>query len=299
MRRALFVALLALTAHAVRLPTNIARPPSLLLDPLELKCCAAQLEQHPELGLPRLVLRARPAKIEQVELEQMTHLLRATLDRRVPFTVLWDLRKMRPPSRDALRFGIDWMGADVNAQPTDELVQSTVIIASSPVVRAICGWILKVCRPPRPVEICSDDAAALAAACALERAVHSDSKGGRTGKLVCMCTSPSDDDAELEIDLEIELDDISNLLESMDIAAEADMEAATAWEASQLSSELAGDFDVEELKRSLSALKQEERLADQAGWKEAFGEEAEITDVGDANLELLEDGNDDFEFVTL
>ena len=104
--------------------------------------------------MPRLVLKARPAKIEEVELEQMAHLLRATLDRREHFTVLWDLRKMRPPSRAALRFGVDWMGADVNSQPIDELVQSTVIIASSPVVRAICGWILNVCRPPQPVAVC-------------------------------------------------------------------------------------------------------------------------------------------------
>ena len=84
--------------------------PTVLLGPLGLQCSSSHLEQHPELACPRLVLQARPAKIEEAELEQMCMLLRDTLDRNEPFTVLWDLRQMRPPSRAALRFGVDWMG---------------------------------------------------------------------------------------------------------------------------------------------------------------------------------------------
>ena len=101
-----------------------------------------------------------------------------------------------------------------------------------------------------------------------------------------------DDEVLCDDESEIELDDISELLEAMDITAEADMEGATAWEASQLTG------DVEKLRQSFSALKQKEQFADASSWKRAFGEQAEVTELVDASLEL-EDGEDGFEFVTL
>lgn len=245
--------------------------------PLELKCCCASLEVHPELAEPRLILRALPAKIEEAELQQMTVLLSDTLDRNLPFSVLWDLRQMRPPSRAALRYGIDWMGE--NAEPIDELVQSTVIVASSPVVRAICSMILKVCRPPRPVRLCENDVAALEEARALLQ------KEAKRTREPMMTTQPDDDDDD------IVLDDISGLLEAMDIDAPASGsdEAATAWEASQLPSELPL-LDVDGLKQSLLAMKEEEERAENAEWKSAFGAGAE---VGDIVIDEADSGSDD------
>lgn len=155
--------------HPVRVPTgnlqlNVIDEAPLLMDELNIKCCQGRLEAHPALEMPRLALRAQPASIDESDLKQMIDMLCETLDRREPFTVLWDLRQMRPPSRAALRYAMDWFGKPENSGPADELVQSTVIISGSAVIRGLCGWILKVCNPPRPVEICKDDEAALAAA---------------------------------------------------------------------------------------------------------------------------------------
>jgi hypothetical protein len=94
----------------------------------------------------------------------MTGILRDALDRDEPFTVLWDLRAMRPPSRAALKYGVDWMGLPRNVEAIDALVEGTVIIAGSAIVRTLCRWVLHVCQPPQPVRICRDEAAALTAA---------------------------------------------------------------------------------------------------------------------------------------
>ena len=68
-------------------------------------------------------------------------------------------------------------------------------------------------------------------------------------------------------DVDIVVDDISNLLEAMDVSADAEDEAATAWAASEL--------DVEALKQAFAEIKGD----DDADWKAAFGEKAEITDI--------------------
>ena len=78
-------------------------------------------------------------------------------------------------------------------------------------------------------------------------------------------------------DDEFELEDINTILEAMDISVSPDDEAATAWAASEL--------DVSALKQSLSSIeedRQEEALAKEAQWREAFGAEAEVTDIVDA-----------------
>ena len=100
----------------------------LLMEELDLRCCLGRLELPPQLDRPWLVLQARPAKIEVDELRSMCDMLRATLDRREHFTVMWDLRQMRTPSREALRFSIDFMGEPHNTRDIDELVTSTIII---------------------------------------------------------------------------------------------------------------------------------------------------------------------------
>ena len=46
----------------------------------------------------------------------------------------------------------------------------------------------------------------------------------------------------------------------------------------------------------LSALKEEEHIADQANWREAFGEQAAVVNLRDATLEL-DDDNDGFDEV--
>ena len=163
---------LAVGSHArVPPPLAVVSAPAadetrLILAELKLQCCIARLENHHLLMQPRLALRALPAKIEVEELQSMTQILSNTLDRQEPFSVLWDLRNFRPPSRAALRFGIDWMGE--HAQAIDELVTSTIIINRQPLVRSVCSFILRVCNPPRPVVIVGDDAAALEAVRKLE-----------------------------------------------------------------------------------------------------------------------------------
>lgn len=98
---------------------------------------------------------------------------------------------------------------------------------------------------------------------------------------------------DIEVDDEIELDDVSNLLEAMDIAADSiDDEAATTWEASEL--------NLDDLKQSLAALSDSMATAEQADWKNAFGATAEVTDIATDEREAAPDqtGDDDVEFVT-
>ena len=78
-----------------------------------------------------------------------------------PFSVLYDLRALRPPSRAALRYGISWMGTDANKADLESQVQGVVVLVASPVVRAVARGVIAACRPPHPVRICADDAAAI------------------------------------------------------------------------------------------------------------------------------------------
>ena len=76
--------------------------------------------------------------------------------------MLYDLRTLRPPSRAALRYGIDWMGTDANKADLEEQVQGVVVLVASPIVRTVARGVVAACRPPHPVHICADEATAIA-----------------------------------------------------------------------------------------------------------------------------------------
>lgn len=132
-----------------------------VLDEMELACCWLQHEGASEaLPLPRFRVTARPSKILEPELRQMASVLRAALDRNEPFTIMWDLRKLRPPSLSALSYGAQWMGD--NAADIERLGRSITVLVSGPLTRACANLCCKVCNPPQPVKVCADEAAAAA-----------------------------------------------------------------------------------------------------------------------------------------
>ena len=90
--------------------------------------------------------------------------VRSHLDRGEHFTVFWDLRQLRPPSRAALKFGVGWMGRPENGADFDEYINAIVLLVTSPVVRFVAEWSLKACNPPNPVHVVSNEAEAIEAA---------------------------------------------------------------------------------------------------------------------------------------
>ena len=90
--------------------------------------------------------------------------VRSHLDRGEHFTVFWDLRQLRPPSRAALKFGVGWMGRPENGADFDECINAIVLLVTSPVVRFVAEWSLKACNPPNPVHVVSNEAEAIEAA---------------------------------------------------------------------------------------------------------------------------------------
>lgn len=93
---------------------------ALVLDEMQLACCWLHHEgPGGALPLPRFRVTARPSRILEPELRQMAIVLRAALDREQPFTILWDLRQLRPPALAALAYGSKWQSenaADVRAR---------------------------------------------------------------------------------------------------------------------------------------------------------------------------------------
>ena len=132
-----------------------------LLDEMELACCFLQYEAaSTELPLPRFRVTARPSRILEPELRQMAIVLRKALDREEPFTILWDLRRLVPPSISALDYGAKWQGA--NAGDIERLGESITVLVSSPVTRICANLCVRVCNPPQPVRICTDEPEAAA-----------------------------------------------------------------------------------------------------------------------------------------
>ena len=144
-------------AEAIRAAGEGAR----LLDEMELACCWLHHEAASEaLPLPRFRVTARPSKILEPELRQMAIVLRKALDRDEDFTILWDLRELRPPSLSALNYGNQWQGE--NAADIERLGKSIVVLVSSPVTRVCANLCTRVCNPPQPTQICTDETEAVA-----------------------------------------------------------------------------------------------------------------------------------------
>jgi hypothetical protein len=135
-----------------------------LLDEMELACCYMQHEgPSDELQLPRFRITARPSTIREPELRQMAVFISRILGAQTPFTILWDLRKLRPPSLSALKYGTDWQSehaAELETPPTGQ-VTSIVVLVGSPVTRVCANLCARVCDPPQPLLICTGEAEAL------------------------------------------------------------------------------------------------------------------------------------------
>ena len=132
-----------------------------LLDEAELACCWLQHEgPSPALPLPRFRVTVRPSKILEPELRQMAIVLGAALERREEFTILWDLRRLRPPSLSALSYGAQWQRE--NAVAIETLGTSIAVLVSSPVTRVCANLCTRACSPPQPVLICTDEEEATA-----------------------------------------------------------------------------------------------------------------------------------------
>ena len=132
-----------------------------LLDEMELACCWLQYEAKSDsLPLPRFRVTARPSSILEPELRQMATVLRGALDREEPFTILWDLRRLVPPSISALDYGNRWQAE--NAADIERLGESICVLVSSPVTRVCANLCTRVCNPPQPTRICTGEEEAIA-----------------------------------------------------------------------------------------------------------------------------------------
>ena len=131
-----------------------------LLDEMELACCWLTYEAPcPELPVPRFRVTARPARILEHELRQMANVLSAALARDEEMTILWDLRRLVPPSLSALDYGLRWQSE--RAQDIERLGTSIVVLVSSPITRVCANLCVRACNPPQPVHICTKEESAI------------------------------------------------------------------------------------------------------------------------------------------
>ena len=128
-----------------------------ILDSVQVRCCDLQLERRPELALERLCILAKPSTVEVEQLKELFAGLRRVCDRGDRFTVYWDLRKLRPPSRAALDYGVEWMAQPENAEDLDRFIEAIVILVSSPIVRLVANWCVRACNPPNPVHVVTSE----------------------------------------------------------------------------------------------------------------------------------------------
>ena len=90
----------------------------------------------------------------------MAIVLRRALDQDAPFTILWDLRRLVPPSLSALNYGTKWQ--EENKHDIERLGGSIAVLVSSPVTRVCANLCVRVCNPPQPVFIATEEEAATA-----------------------------------------------------------------------------------------------------------------------------------------
>lgn len=99
-----------------------------LLDDVDLPCVRASVERWPEVPLMQYSICARPVSAARDEMEELLDMLERTLQRGERFTVLWDLRTIKLPSRAAMLFAIDWMAQPQIAVPLDEVWKTRPLI---------------------------------------------------------------------------------------------------------------------------------------------------------------------------
>ncbi|KAL1507844.1 hypothetical protein AB1Y20_007452 [Prymnesium parvum] len=131
---------------------------------VDLACVHAGLELRADLCLPRYSLIAHNHVVSEEDLREVLANFRQTLLGEELFTVYWDLREVKLPSRKTIRVGVEWMGEPEHAKALDTKVKGVAVVVKGSVVRTVASWVLSVCKPPCPVCICRtpDDALSFA-----------------------------------------------------------------------------------------------------------------------------------------
>ena len=132
--------------------------PLRLVGPVETPFATVTLEQFEELAVPRLLIKTRMGKIDEVGIAQVLATLDMALARGHPLTIAYDLRTAPIPSRKQIGIALDWIGK--NAPLLDVQLQGVAIVLSSPIVRSVVNFVLLLTQPPQPNGCFGDEAAA-------------------------------------------------------------------------------------------------------------------------------------------
>lgn len=118
----------------------------------------AQLEQDKGMLLRLRVVT--PTALDDADLRSVLDIFSAALSRRQPLTVEWDARKIVWPKISRAQYSLirQWVGEHVVAWDTH--VQAHAIVLTNPFARALVGMLVKIFRPPQPVRVMGDIAAA-------------------------------------------------------------------------------------------------------------------------------------------
>lgn len=144
-----------------------------ILDRASVAAGTCTLERRDALPLPRLCVVTKPHTLTGLDLKALLQCFERTLHRQEPFTILWDLRTMRAPSRAVIKEAIDFMGEPERKAAIDDLNQAVVVIVKSSVAAALARMCIGMCKPPVPVYIVRGDEEALEKVAAEGRRVMS------------------------------------------------------------------------------------------------------------------------------
>lgn len=123
------------------------------IDAVNLPSVHVSVQRRPEWPLVQCCITAKSVAAELGDMEILMAVLSRQLQRGEPFSVLWDLRAIKVPSQEAIRYAIDRAAKPEIAAVLDELVCCVIIMISSPIVHAAAKWVLSICKPPNPVHI--------------------------------------------------------------------------------------------------------------------------------------------------
>jgi hypothetical protein len=86
-------------------PPKGSRP---MVGPVELGYCSIVLSHEAEYALPRLRLTAHKQPMTDAGVVRGLAVIGEVLQRKEPFTILWDVRSCSLPSRQQLHIGTEW-----------------------------------------------------------------------------------------------------------------------------------------------------------------------------------------------
>ena len=99
---------LSLISPRLAQPKCNAEEPSSMVGPVELGYASLVLRQEADYALPRLRLTARKEPMTDEGVVRGLAVIEEVLQRKEPFTILWDVRSCSLPSRQQLRIGTEW-----------------------------------------------------------------------------------------------------------------------------------------------------------------------------------------------